>query len=219
MAKQIKAEQDILLSQALEIAARQNGYENFYHVTKCADRTKQLNISNVLGSLTLRLYDEISSVSFHLEDEDKLNFVTENLDDIVAQVDDGFGDMTTIDEYGLNLIIKTCQKLTEEEPGFLDGYAHWVGALTTLGYSKEAEAIGRPVFEAALGLLKTAPKHYKMDYYILDNRPFYRLAHNLVLAQYENRQIAAAKRISKLMLKFNPNDNTGFRFLLEPLSD
>lgn len=218
-AKKIQSEKGVPISQALEISAQQNGYESFHHATKCAAKTQKINISNVLGLLTLRIYDDNNSVSFCLKNEEKLYSVTDELDKAIDELVIGCGGMETMGELELNAMITTCRKLTKKEPAFLDGYAHWIGALTTLGHPKEAIAIGQPVFEAALALFKTAPKKYFIDYYVLGNRPFYRLAHHLVLALYQDNQNDAARKISKLMLRLNPNDNTGFRFLLEPLEE
>lgn len=216
-AKLIKVEQKIPLSQAQDIAAKESGYENFHHASKCASDTQVIKSKIVIDTLKLELMYLPSTVSFTCSDEQKLDYVTTQLDEVMDQISDGFGDMETMDEIALNYTVKICKKLTEYEPAFLDGYAHWVGALTTLGYGNEAVSVGLPVYNAAIELLKNAPKDHVVYYYELKNRPFYRLAHNLVLALYKDGQNGAARKISKQMIKFNPNDNTGFRFLLEPL--
>lgn len=216
-AKQIKLEQGITLSEALEIAAKQAGYENFHHATTCESNTQKNERAGSLGTLKLRYFEMENSVRFDVDDHDSLDLVTDELDDIVAEAGGGFGDMTTIPEEGIKLIISACKTLTQREPAFLDGYAHWVGALVSHYQHQEAIKIGLPVLEAAFDLLQSAPKKYKVSYYELPNRPFFRLAHNMVLAYYGVKNNADAKKLAQKMLKLWPNDNVGFRFLLKPL--
>jgi hypothetical protein len=215
-AKKIKIEQNIKLSQALEISAKKAGYDNFHHVTHCAANTHQTPTFKGLGKLKLRMFESGGTVRFDVDDQDAMYAVSDELDEIVDEVGGGLGDMTEIPNAGLKQIIAACDRLIKSEPAFLDGYAHWVGALVALGMHKEATLLGAPVLEAAFELLKTAPKKYQLSYYELPNRPFFRLAHNLVLAFYGDNKNTEAKKLAQKMLKLWSNDNMGFRFLLEP---
>jgi tetratricopeptide (TPR) repeat protein len=218
-AKLIKAHQNILLSHAQDISAKESGYENFHHASKCASDTQASKDKLVIDTLILDYKYYPNTVCFSCTDIKKLDDVTTQLDEVMEQYSDGFGDMETMGDLALNIVIHLCKHFTEYEPAFIDGYAHWVGALTTLGYGNEAVSVGLPVYNAAIELLKDAPKDSDINYYDLKNRPFYRFAHNLVLALYKDGQNNLAKKIAKKMIKFNPNDNTGFRFLLEPIED
>lgn len=215
-AKKIKLEQGITLSQALEISAKQAGYDDFHHATNCAANTQKAQNFKGLGTLKLRMFESEKTVRFDVDDNDVLNSAIVELDDAVDEVGGGFGDMTVIPVAGLNQIISACDSLTKREPAFLDGYAHWVGALVALEKNKDAIEIGLPVLKTACALLETAPKKYLLNYYELSNRPFFRLAHNLVLAYYGDNKNAEAKKLAQKMLKLCPGDNVGFRFLLEP---
>lgn len=212
-AKKIKLEQGITLSESLEIAAKQAGYDNYHHVTTCEANTKKNKTNKLLGCLKIFEYE--GSFCFDVENNDALYIVSEELDDTVDVVGGGLGDMTMISHEGLDLIASLCKKLIEKEPAFLDGYAHWVGALVAKQDYKEALSIGLPALEAAFDLLPPVEQEFQVSYYELSNRPFFRLTHNLVLAYYGENKKAEAKKLAKKMLKLSPNDNMGFRFLLK----
>lgn len=215
-AKIIKIEKSIPLSQALEISAKQAGYEDFHHATYCASKTQEDKKIISLGSLKLRFFKSEKTFRFDVDDEENLDTVTDELDETVEEIGGGFGDMSLIDDIGLNQLTQVCKALVEREPAFLDGYAHWVGALVALGKHNEAISIGTPILDIALDLILTAPKSFKLSYYELSNRPFYRLAVNLVFALYGVNKNKEAKDLAQKMLKMWPNDNIGFRFLLVP---
>ncbi|EMR8015388.1 hypothetical protein AABF64_002073 [Acinetobacter baumannii] len=177
---------------------------------------------NFLGRLQLRIFDDEKSYRFDIEDDELLYQVDDELDSVLEAVSGGMRDLTTIPQAGLNKLAKTCERLVKREPAFLDGYAHWVGALIEQNKHTKALEIGLPALNAAFEILDTAPKKckkYKLNYYELPNRPFFRLAHNLVLAFYGVNKNNEAKELAQKMLKLWPNDNSGFRFLLTPLDE
>lgn len=218
-AKLIKSEQGIQHSLALEIAAKEAGYENFHHATTCAANTAPDQIKLLLGSLKIIFHKSEKIAEFAVEDEALLLDVTDHLDETVFEVGGGMGDMSVMDEDALDEVIRISKRLVKKEPAFLDGYAHWVGALVAYEENKEAReavSIGMPVLDAAFQMIETIPKGYYLNYYSLANRPFFRLAHNMVLALYGVNKPIEAKELAEKMLKVWPNDNVGFRFLLEP---
>lgn len=177
--------------------------------------------NNFLGGLQLRIFDDERTYRFDI-DNNALYQVNDDLDSVLEAISGGMRDLTTVSQAGLNKLIKTCEQLVKREPAFLDGYAHWVGALIEQNKHKKALAVGLPALNAAFEILDTAPKKckkYKLSYYELPNRPFFRLAHNLVLAHYGVNENTEAKELAQKMLKLWPNDNSGFRFLLAPLED
>lgn len=218
-AKIIKAEQIIPLSQAQDIVAKQSGYENFHHASKCASDTKANKSKIVIDSLKLELMFRPNTVRFTSSNEEKLDDVTNELDELMELIGDDYGDMSAMDERNLLYLIEKCKKLTEFEPAFLDGYAHWVGALTVLGDAKQAISVGLPVYNAAIELLKDAPKDHAVYSLEAKNRPFYRLGDNLVTAYKRDGQIDIANKILKKVIQFNYDDETGFRFLQMPNED
>lgn len=180
---------------------------------------------NLLGELELRIFDDEKGYRFDVFDEvhyQNLYQVNDELDDILDQVSSGMRDLTEIPRSGLTQLAKACERLVKREPAFLDGYAHWVGALIEQGHYEKALEVGLPALNAAFEILDGAPKkckRYKLNYYDLPNRPFYRLAYNLVLAFYGIKDNDKAKELAQKMLKLWPKDNSGFRFLLTPLDE
>lgn len=66
-------------------------------------------------------------------------------------------------------------------------------------------------------LLEMIPKdrYVHVDYGFLDNRPFHRLMHAYVLLLHEVGRNDDARKIAESMVALHPNDNIGFRFLIE----
>lgn len=218
-AKKIKADQGIILAEALEIASKQAGYDSYHHATTCAAKTLEVKKATLLGSLKIVLHKAERIAEFEVDDEEALNSVTDDFDIVHDQIRGSFGDLTTLDYYELEHLILNCKAFVHIEPAFLDGYAHWVGALVAQENFIEAIKVGEPVANTALDLIKDIPKSYKLNYYCLANRPFFRLIHNLVLALYGDNKNTQARKLSEKMLELWPNDNVGFRFLLDPPQD
>lgn len=215
-AKKIKVDKNIKLAEALEIAAKQAGYESYHHTTTCAAKTSENKKNAMIGSLKIVLRKPERIAEFKVDDEEALYSITDDFDIVFDQIRGSFGDLTTLDYDELEHLILNCKALVKIEPAFLDGYAHWVGALVAQENFIEAIKVGEPVANAALDLIKVIPKSYKLNYYCLANRPFFRLIHNLVLALYGDNKNTKAKKLSEKMLELWPNDNVGFRFLLDP---
>jgi len=113
-------------------------------------------------------------------------------------------------------MIDVCQSLVMKEPGFLDGYAHWANSLYWLGRYQTVIDMNKPILDRLTGMLPLGFKG-RVSYSALLNRPVHRLVHTLVLAYWKlqtSEGDRAAIALSKKMLKWWPNDNTGFRFLL-----
>lgn len=237
-AKRIRDEQELQLSQAQDLAAQAAGYDHFHHAITCAANT-QPTIAPFSGLGQLQFQVEQPAVDWPTYDDDgnetgqvrcfagtfvawkkpqSLDSVTDDLDELLEEVEGGMGDMTLIRAAGLNKIITRCRKLTTKEPAFLDGYAHWAGALVALNRGAECIALARPVYEAALALVPYSFRGF-IPYPYLENRPFHRLALNLLLAYDQNNQVNEAKGIAMTMLKWWPNDNIGFRLLLSDFEE
>lgn len=233
-AKLIKSEQKLTLAKALDLAALNAGYENFHHANHCTSNTKPEPTFIGLGTLAFVIDEDITN--WPVLDEDgyvkdpvklyggrfsvgknhkSLREVRDALDELSDEVGGGTGNMTDISDVGLLKIISGCRIYTAREPAFIDGYAHWAGALVSLEQHEECIAMAVPVFNAACALIPSDFVGY-IPYSYLSNRPFHRLAHNLLLAYYGAGKNEEAKSIALQMLKWWPNDNIGFRFLLTP---
>ncbi|MDD2944339.1 MAG: hypothetical protein PHG15_00710 [Acinetobacter sp.] len=215
-AKKLKKDLGITLSEALEKSAKDSGYSSFHHASVCFTKTKRLNLKQSISSIKLRVFDREETVRIEYEDDESISKVTDELDDYTQNFFYGMDEMSYEE---LNNMIKICEKLVKKEPAFIDGYAHLVGGLVTMGHHKDAINLGEPIMEGLLELFKTAPKGYLINYYELANRPFFRLAHHVVLAYYGDQKNDKARKLAKCLLKLWPNDNIGFRFLLTPPVD
>lgn len=160
---------------------------------------------------------EFDCVLFQPEDHSLLNIVTSSLDRFLEEEgsSEDFGDYGPPVEHS-QALANLCKGLIRRNSSFLDGYAHLANAQFWLGEHDETIKVCRPVFDQVSSLL---PEGFKgrIPYSRLENRPFHRLAHSLVLAYYGLKSAAGDKQallLAKQMLKWWPNDNLGFRFLL-----
>lgn len=104
-------------------------------------------------------------------------------------------------------------ELIDRNPDFIDGHAHVGYALLDQGKSRKAlDACLRGV---SIGE-SMMPENFDgyVEWLSLDNRPFLRAMHGAVLCYLQLRQRRNAVRLMEKMLKWNPNDNQGVRFLI-----
>ncbi len=124
---------------------------------------------------------------------------------------------------GMQRLAALCVEIVRADPDFMDGYAHLVAARLSLGKPELAIEAGQGIFDLAtllIGLQGPA----QVPYYSLNNRPFHRLAHGLVLSHLavagakrarlnKDFHMAQAKEVTRKMLEWWPDDNMGFRLL------
>jgi tetratricopeptide (TPR) repeat protein len=232
LAKKIKSEQCIQLAKALDYATIESGYESFHHATRCLEKTNNDHLFKGLGELSFVIEDEKNDWPMFDDDgndmppvlkvaailnagnrEQSLDDVTEEFDEISDEVGSDTGDMTEIPLKNLKTLIAACTRLTKREPEFIDGYAHWAGALVCLERHEDCIAMAEPVFNAILALIPNRFSGF-IPYAYLQNRPFHRLAFNLTLAYLGAGKNSEAKAIIEKMLSWWPNDNMGFQFCL-----
>jgi hypothetical protein len=232
-AKALKLAKGIEHSAALDAAARDAGYENFHHVTSCAAKTQAPARSALLGALIFAVHRELGEFQTYenegieevtirkkegvfqaIGQREAMEKATDQLHDLLEELDGGgVGDMHTMGSEANQRMAELCESLCKVAPEFLDGYAHRAGALVALRRHAEAVEVAAPVFAAASELIGKGYKGY-VPYWYLENRPFHRLAHNLVLAHAGTGEADKAHLIAAQMLKWWPNDNIGFRYLL-----
>lgn len=163
---------------------------------------------------------ELDCARFQPSDHKLLSFVTASLDQFLDEVgpSDHFLNEGSPPVEHSQALAKLCRQLIQQDPCFIDGYAHLGNALFWLRRHEETIAVCQPFFDQLCALL---PSDFegRVAYTDLGNRPFFRLAHTLVLAHYGLGTQAGNKQALKLaqrMLKLWPNDNLGFGPLLTP---
>ncbi len=215
-AKKIKKSQDLTLANALEVTAIEYGYESYHHATTCAKQTEDEANPPPKNAYWLRIFKDEKQYRVETTNPNLLDSVTESLDEFLEENYEDSHELSLNFVHNRRALIALCKRLVKKDACFIDGYAHWVGALVSLERHDEAVTVAEPVLEEIFELFATAPKSYKPSYYDLPNRPFFRLAYHLVLAYFGQGENDKAINLSKKMLKLWPTDNFGFRFLLTP---
>lgn len=215
-AKKRQKEHGITHASALEHISIEYGYENYHHAIECAKQSEEQAKSTPVSQYWVRVFSDEKQYRVETTNPDLLDSVTNSLDHFLEKNDFDFDGLSIQFAENRRSLIMLCKRLVKRDPCFIDGYAHWAGALVSLERHDEAVTVAEPVLDEIFNLFATAPKSYKPSYYDLPNRPFFRLAHHLVLAYFGQEQNEKAINLSKKMLKLWPNDNIGFRFLLTP---
>jgi tetratricopeptide (TPR) repeat protein len=103
--------------------------------------------------------------------------------------------------------------LVEHYPNYIDGHAHLGFALLERGKAKQA----LDACERGLGIgLVAIPRTYRgrTEWSWLENRPFLRAAHGVALCYQKLRRLDQAIEILEHVLRWNPSDNQGIRYLI-----
>lgn len=106
-------------------------------------------------------------------------------------------------------------KSTEIDPTYADGYNH----LGNIAWRKGDWAQAEDLYRQAFVLAKPEIKNLRVGEFwgILESRPFMRALHGLGLTAGKQGRFKEAIGIFKRMLKLNPNDNQGARYLIGSL--
>jgi hypothetical protein len=228
------------LAACQELVARSCGYASWHSAVSQAETKARASttvaagkpLRHESGGLTVELWDGFpgqttESVRFgHLEPA-LLEHVTEQLDEYLDKNSGLFDeDVKRLPRSerlkGMRELDELCSALVEDDPDFVDGYAHLVACKVALGAPELGVGAGQATFERAEKLIE-AHGAVHVPYSSLKNRPFHRLAHGLVLADLAVAKAApaaeadaaqaAALAIIEKMLAWWPNDNMGFRLL------
>lgn len=108
---------------------------------------------------------------------------------------------------------KALAELVARNPWFIDGHAHLGNAAYERGEFESAlEACERGY---ALGM-QAIPAGFEqfIEWGYLENRPFLRAAHGVVLCRLQLGQRAEAIAVMEKMLAWNPSDNQGVRYII-----
>lgn len=222
-----------------ELIAQTLGYPNFHQMSesyKTSPHRKSSSVGELFahyeGIESWEIFDthgsaktrKIAYASLKLNNNDgQIDNLTEEFDDARESEGGLTGSFDDYSPHALNKIIRLATKLIKREPSFIEGYAFLAGAYITLDENAKAITIAQPVVSEILRKIdlcahENGVKELLIPYTFLSNRPFHRLAHALTLAYLNsNNEIMSnkANELAKKMLKLWPNDNIGFRFLIE----
>lgn len=225
-----------------ELIARTHGYPSFHAMSEAHKATDQKRpYSPGLGALFVAyqgveswpIYDLIGNAKkpkkmaygqlglnvTGYSGENILDKVTDQFDEACDMEGGLTGDFDDYSPKSLNKLLRLADKLTKQEPAFLDGFAFQVGAYVHIGQNKKAISLAEPLVASIFEMIAKCTDEHKakellMPYACLSNRPFHRLAHGLVLAYLAERDTDKGVSLAKRMFSLWPNDNIGFRFII-----
>jgi tetratricopeptide (TPR) repeat protein len=106
-------------------------------------------------------------------------------------------------------------KSIEIDPTYADGYNHLGNIAWRKADWKQAHGLYQKAYEYAEPEVKKVPDgHY---WGMLETRPYMRAMDGLGLTHWKLGRLDEAIRIFEQMLKLNPNDNQGVRYLMGPI--
>jgi len=107
---------------------------------------------------------------------------------------------------------KYARKALSIDPEAIDAYVILALSTDALGERvallREAVRVGRKQWAEAIK--RPSQQYFWLD---IETRPFMRAVHNLALASWERGERDEAATLADFLLKLNPNDNQGIRFL------
>jgi tetratricopeptide (TPR) repeat protein len=133
-------------------------------------------------------------------------------DKMVQELDDALDDRDA-GRISIAAYIQKLKLLVERHPDFIDGHAHLGNALFEEGKTKSA--LSACLQGAAIGE-SVISQNFRgtIEWGHLDNRPFLRAMHGAALCHLKLGQRQKAVALMEKMLKWNPGDNQGVRYLV-----
>jgi hypothetical protein len=228
------------LAACQELVARCRGYPSWHSAVKALeapllerswDAAHQQRVSTLRSHLAwsvtrgdpdsdTALREGFTSVRLEIIHGSNLSGPEDQLDDFLERHPlDGTGpsapSVQTLHEF-----TSLCNRAIADAPGFIDGHAHLVSALTMLGQPKDAFSHGRPILDALIEMLPNGSNFVgRISWYELSNRPVHRLAYNVASAYLANREEGEgfklrAEELVTQFLGWWPNDNNGMSRLI-----
>lgn len=109
--------------------------------------------------------------------------------------------------------VGSLEELILRHPNFIDGHSHLGFALLKHGKAKQALAACEREF--LIGEAGIPPRYRGLiEWSWLENRPFLRAAQGIALSHQQLGQRAETIAMMERILKWNPNDNQGLRYLI-----
>lgn len=109
--------------------------------------------------------------------------------------------------------VRALEDLVARHPWFIDGHAHLGNALYGQGRIGRALKCYERGYALGAELLPAGFEAF-IEWRHLENRPFLRAAHGLVLCHLRLRRREEALAVMEKMLAWNPGDNQGIRFMI-----
>lgn len=131
--------------------------------------------------------------------------------------DRGMDHLWTGWEHVAEAYYKTALRL---DPGHADAWVHIGNRRFDEGHLDEALACYERGIAAGQARAVGEPEAYQEPFWLdVDSRPFMRALHGCGLCLWRLRRPDEARRVFERMLKLNPNDNQGVRFLIADLDE
>lgn len=107
------------------------------------------------------------------------------------------------------------KKALKEDPEFIDAY----NGLAVVHEDEDDSKKAREFAEIAYKLTKKEFKRWpeEMEWGLMENRPYLRAICNKAIYFHEDGGLDKAEKLYRLLLKLNPDDNQGVRYLLAAL--
>ncbi|MBI4426375.1 MAG: hypothetical protein HY567_02260 [Candidatus Kerfeldbacteria bacterium] len=102
-----------------------------------------------------------------------------------------------------------------QEPDYMQTYVGLTAVYEEEGKKKKARECINLAFQLTRKKFQRWPKEMHWGY--IENRQFLRAIANKATAHHEDGEHEAAEKLYRLILKLNPNDNQGIRYLLAGL--
>ncbi|MBC8951064.1 lipopolysaccharide assembly protein LapB [Xenorhabdus sp. TS4] len=150
-------------------------------------------------------FDVLDNVGCFIYPEERFSSVADEFDELLNTYQSG----NMSEKY----YIAELEQLIAREPEFIDSHAHLSFAFHRQG--KPKKALDAALAGVAIGeCLIPEGFHGVIEWGYLENRPFLRALHGVVLAYMRLRRHKDAASFIDKMLAYNPNDNQGIRYLL-----
>lgn len=109
-----------------------------------------------------------------------------------------------------------CKKIIKEEPLFLDAYGHIAMHYLPPHPLDDVKAAARWYRKGFNLAKKLIPEGFsgRIEWNDLDNRPFLRIHHGLIICALRQKKDKEAIALMEQHLAWNPNDNIGVRYLI-----
>jgi tetratricopeptide (TPR) repeat protein len=152
-------------------------------------------------------YEQDGSVEgrFHPLDDESWQMLLDQFDEANEAHQDG--------HLPSDAFVSQCKAILKREPGFLDAYAH-IGHVFM--EEEDVPAAGRWYKKGLAIALPLIPKGFAgtIRWGDLDNRPFLRVHHGVLLCALRLGRLKSAIAHMEEHLRWNPDDNIGVRYLL-----
>lgn len=141
--------------------------------------------------------------------KEELNRIFNNAWD--AKID---GDYETAKELFQRIISKV-------NPKFAYEYVDSFNGLGNVAFDEGLLSKAKEYYQKGVDLIsKYCGKNWKkkrMEWGIIENRPYLRAIHGLCLCEWRDKNFKEAEDLASLLLKICPNDNLGVRFIIDEI--